>query len=133
MGAWGTGIFDNDAAADWASDLAEQGSSAVLAALQGARAVDYLDADVANTALAAADTVARLHAGGGERTAYAEAVTDWTAANADLDIDEWLPLARTVVVRIVDVESSELFELWRESDELSDWLGVINELMDRLQ
>lgn len=133
MGAWGTGIFDNDDAADWGHDLESSGASAVLSTLHRARTAEYLEVDIGSSALAAADTVARLHSGGGERTSYAEAVTTWVEANPDLDYHEWLPLARTVVVRVVDTESSELFELWRETDDLADWLGVVNELMARLR
>jgi hypothetical protein len=64
MGTWGTGIFENDSAADWVYALEEGGASAVDAALSAASAGaadGYVDADAGACALAAAEAVAAAH------------------------------------------------------------------------
>ena len=58
MGAWGTGIFDNDGAADWSGDLATGGPSAIKEALDAALDTQYLDSGEGACAVAAADVVA---------------------------------------------------------------------------
>ena len=62
MGAWGAGVFANDAAADWADDLVRGGSADVVRAALAAAAERSpeadLDADEGCEALAAAEVVA---------------------------------------------------------------------------
>ena len=63
MGAWGTGIFDNDTACDWAYDLEGASDlSLIERALSKVLNVgaEYLEATEAEEALAAAETIARL-------------------------------------------------------------------------
>ena len=53
MGTWGTGIFDNDSACDWAQDLAESSDLSVIeAALDGVLEAgsEYLEVDEATEA-----------------------------------------------------------------------------------
>ena len=67
MGTWGTGPFDNDAAAEWRDALgdvtAAQRVELIRRALAGAAEQDsakYLDHDIADEAVAAATVVALL-------------------------------------------------------------------------
>lgn len=133
MGAWGTGIYDNDDAADWAHGLDDGGLELVRSALHAARAEPSLEASEGAAALAAADVIARLKSGGGEQSPYAEDVMNWVDEH-DGD-DAWLallPAARDAVTS-VQSESSELRELWAEDEtNLADWLVVVAELEARL-
>lgn len=61
MGTWGTGIFENDDAADWVYTLEAEGALAIDAAFNAAIAdasEGYLKAPVGSCALAAAEAVA---------------------------------------------------------------------------
>jgi hypothetical protein len=133
MGAWGTGIYDNDDAADWAHGLDDGGLDVVRAALQAAHTESYLDAPDGAAALAAADVIGRLKSGGGEQSPYAESVMNWVDQHED--DDAWialLPAARAAVAAVL-AESSELRELWAEDEtNLADWLVVVAELEARL-
>ena len=80
MGAWGTGIFDNDTACDWAADLAESSDLSVIeAALDGVLEAgsEYLDVDKATEARAAAEVIARLQGNWGVQDVYTESVDAW--------------------------------------------------------
>lgn len=133
MGAWGSGIYDNDDAADWAHGLDDGGLDLIRAALQATRTESYLQAPEAATALAAADVIGRLKSGGGEQSPYAESVINWVDQHED--DDTWLalvPAARAAVAAVL-AESSELRELWAEDETaLADWLFVVAELEARL-
>lgn len=133
MGAWGTGIYDNDDAADWAHGLDDGGLDLVRSALRAVQAESYLEAPTGAEALAAADVIGRLKSGGGEQSPYAESVMDWVDEHED--DDSWIalvPAARAAVVA-VRAESSELRELWAEDEAtFSDWLVVVAELEARL-
>ena len=133
MGAWGTGIYDNDDAADWAHGLDDGGLDLVRTALQAAHTDSYLEAPDGAAALAAADVIGRLKSGGGEQSSYAESVMNWVDRHED--DDEWialLPAARAAVAAVL-AESSELRELWAEDEtNLADWLVVVAELEARL-
>ena len=85
MGAWGTGIFDNDMACDWTGELdgaddlspVEEALDEVLAIGDG-----YLDSDEASGALAACEVIARLKGNWGKRDAYSEDLDEWVKKKA---------------------------------------------------
>jgi Domain of unknown function (DUF4259) len=132
MGAWGAGIYDNDDAADWAGELAEHGLDAVRAALDGVLDADYVESPDGACALAAADVVARLKAGGGEQSPYCEDVVSWVAANRGPLSDELVDKAMRAIARVRS-EDSELAELWAEDGATqSDWLTTISSVEQRL-
>jgi len=100
MGAWGTGIYDNDAAADWAAELEKRGLAAITDALDAVINAEYLDAWEGTCGLAAADAVARLRSGGGEATAYSEGVTNWVAQNHASPSDDLIAKARSALGKV---------------------------------
>lgn len=55
MGAWGPGVFDNDVAEDWLSELESDGATAIDRALNE---VVLQDGDTCCVALAAAEVIA---------------------------------------------------------------------------
>lgn len=141
MGAWDSGSFDNDTAADWAGDLVEEGDvETVREALVAAAEVpadEYLDSDEGTEAIAAAEVVAAAAGRPGERDAYSEGVLDWAAEHQEAGSPELLELARRAVDRVAGPES-ELRDLWLEDEEegadVSDheWVRAVAELRSRL-
>ena len=137
MGAWGAGTLENDTAMDFLGALALDGSAdddeiAVRAALTAPGEQEgYLDADLANDALAAAEVVAaaagRPVATTDESTrTYLETVATRSPGLAQL------AGAALLVLELVTSEESELRELWEEADP-AEWLAAVDDLRARLQ
>ena len=113
MGAWGSGIFQNDTSLDWVGAFDAEGAEAVARAVSAAMRPGYLDADVASEALAACAVVAA--AAGAELPEDAPAdlpVRSHAAAVQALKLAA--PCQR--VMRRVTAEGSELLELWEDAD-----------------
>jgi len=62
-----------------------------------------------------------------ERTAYTAAVDEWVDRLKLSPGDGLVEKARLSITRILK-EPSELFELWRESDEFESWKGSVENL-----
>jgi len=133
MGAWGTGVFDNDAAGDWSGELEDSDDlSFVEETLQQILDVgdDYLDSDDACEALAACEVVARLKGNWGERDSYSEDVDDWVETHPQPPSDDLVRIALAVIDRI-RTQPSELPELWGEGD-ASEWNAGVDDLRERV-
>lgn len=128
MGAWGPGNFENDNAADWISEVAEEGEpSDVRDALTNVtEAGEYVEAPDACEALAAAEIVA---AACGNPAEHESAVA---AAGRMAELADDGPLALAAIAVILDPEQSELYELWDEA-EPAEWLAVVQDLRSRLE
>ena len=133
MGAWGTGVFDNDTACDWAYGLEGQTDLGLIErTLDVALANDEgLDASDAEEALAAAETVARLQGHWGVRNSYTANVDAWVEK---IGLQPSPALARKAHAAIDHVlgETSEIVELWEDSAELDEWKRVVDELRSRI-
>ncbi|SDY66898.1 DUF4259 domain-containing protein [Hymenobacter psychrophilus] len=131
MGAWGYYNFDNDTAADFAEDFKAEPSAGVLELALAATvdSEDYLDADVANEALAAAEIVAAI-LGKPARNFPA----DLLGIIPRLDLSHIEPLRKPAqqAVRAVLGSDSELRELWEDSDEFENWEDLQRQLLKRL-
>lgn len=131
MGTWSCEPFGNDTACDWAYDLEEgpRDFSFVEATLK--RAADSepsdLDADAADEAMAAAETVAKALGRGTRTDAYTERVDRWVAALTVRPDASLIATARQALERIVS-PGSELRELWEDSDDFEEWLGIVERL-----
>ncbi|PMR61458.1 hypothetical protein C1A38_09075 [Verrucosispora sp. ts21] len=136
MGTWDSGPFDNDTAADWCGDLddADVGKRPILvreALSRAAGEADYLDADVACVAIAAAAIVAAQRPGGPAITSsYAP---DFLLDGGRLDLpDDLVPLAVRALDRIMAADSEWHF-LWQDAagpsnrafDSVHDLRGVL--------
>jgi uncharacterized protein DUF4259 len=134
MGAWGTGIFDNDVACDWAYDLRAAGDlSLIESALDGVLNVgaDYLDSRKAVKALAAAEAVARLKGNWGIRNSYTEPMDKWVEITGLVPPQALIEKALKAIERAL-YKPSELLELWSESDEFTVWEESVKDLSKRL-
>ncbi len=130
MAAWGYYNFDNDTAADFAEDFKAEPSADMLAQALAAVADDeYLDADVASEALAAAEIVVAI-LGKPARNFPA----DLLGIIPRLDLSHVEPLRRPAQHAVMAVlrEESELRELWEDSDEFDNWQGLQRQLLKRL-
>jgi hypothetical protein len=132
VGAWGTGPFDNDDAADWAYELDEAiDLSPVLQALAGATDGDgYLERPEGATALAAAAVLAATF--DGDLRGLPEAVGEWVDGQPGMSTKGDARLALDALVRVMS-EDSELRELWEDSPDGREWAHGIELLRDRLQ
>lgn len=138
MGTWGASAFENDTAADWASELeAADDLSPVLGQIIGVieSGEEYLDVDQACCALAACEVVARLKGNWGARDAYSEPADKWVvaylAANPDPLQPDLVAGALAAIDRIAR-PPSELLELWQEDDP-TEWLAAVEELRERVK
>ena len=128
MGAWDTGPFDNDAAADWGGEFSEASDEARLEMLEealraAADETDYLDADVAFEAIAAAAVVAARMPGGPEVD---------TELSLDADLPRELPeLALRALDRVVD-EDSAWRDQWDELDQLDEAVAMLDPIRSAL-
>jgi spore cortex formation protein SpoVR/YcgB (stage V sporulation) len=134
LGAWGTGVFDNDTACDFAFTVREGGGIDILTEVidrVSSIGNDYVETRDAEECLAAADIIARLRGSPGEQTAYTAEIDSWIANSKVTISDELVEKAKRSVARIL-VEPSELLELWGESREFDDWKRRVEEVIRRL-
>ncbi|HTW59506.1 MAG TPA: DUF4259 domain-containing protein [Terriglobales bacterium] len=128
MGAWGSGSFENDDAANW---LAELGTIAPddLTKIFNRAADDptYFEAPGASVAVAAAEVVAALN--GAPAQAVPPEIVRWTT-NRPAPTPELKALALRALDRVR--KNSELKDLWLEADGLNDWTTAIQDLQTRV-
>lgn len=130
MGTWSHEPFGNDTASDWAYGLVEQKDFSLVArAIQDVldNGSDYLDADLAVEAVAAAEVLAKALGRGTQTDAYTEEVDAWLKSVAAKPSSELLSKARDALNRIMGPDS-ELRELWEESDDFESWESSIKAL-----
>jgi hypothetical protein len=129
MGAWGSGPFENDDAADWAWELEEAHDHGVLRdPLQGALdETGYLELPEGANAVAAAAVVAM--AIDGDAAGLSEEVVAYVgrAGRPDADL---VDLALRAIERVGT--DGELAELWDETGDPS-WRAGLASLHDRLR
>lgn len=131
MGTWGFGSFENDDALDWVDELVVSRGVGLLeqtfnAVIQG----DYVEADVAASAVAAADVVTGLLGAPGQD--FPESVLAWLDRNATTPSQALVDQAIAVVGRIQS-PTCELLDLWEASGELDSWRAVLSSLVERLK
>ena len=134
MGAWGIGTFENDSAADWLADLPAALPQTLGLTFRPVVAIEtdlYLEEPDASEALAAAEVVAAMRGHPGEAVANRPEVGAWAQEHAG-----WLQpdLVRDALAAVDRIRSSsELRDLWAESQEYESWLAVLADLRGRLQ
>jgi Domain of unknown function (DUF4259) len=134
MGVWGTGIFENDTACDFAAAVADGGGiPSVEDALNRILwcGVEYLDASVATEGLAAAEIVARSNGSPGDKTAYTAHIDKWIEVSQTPVGPELIEKAKQAVIRVLS-EPSELLELWMASDKFDRWRRSVEAVLNRL-
>jgi hypothetical protein len=125
MGAWGHEFNANDDAADWLAEFEEAPSWTTVANALKLKS-DYIEADAASNAIAAAELVA---AGlGNPHSDLTPEIGEWIAANSQGSG----PLKELALAAVLTVlNGSELQELWDEAEDAS-WRDEVSNLQTRL-
>ncbi len=134
MGTWDHTIFGNDIACDWIYDLEkctdlsfiDQTLDNVLTAGE-----TYLDAPIAEEALAALETITRLKGNGGEKDTSTEDLDKWVAGHPGDPSPVLIEKGKNALIRILS-EPSEILDLWKDSDEFDNWKTTVTNLQTRL-
>ena len=133
MGAWGVGPFDNDTAADWLAGLDDAIPNASAFTFRPVVAIEpelYLEEPEASEAIAAAELVAAIHGHAGAAVLARPELILWAEDHADWATPDLVNEAIAAVGRVRS--ASELRDLWAETGDFEDWLGVLDNLLDRL-
>ncbi len=133
MGAWDIKNFGNDNALDWVDDFVEEPTIGFLyETIQPVFVLGYLEADVVETALAAIEIVA---------AAKGKPATDFPAEEIGQDLvalvaanmtPDLVDTCKRAIDRITAERDNELYELWREADQLDPWIAVQTDLHKRV-
>lgn len=123
MGTWSHEPFGNDDAIDWSYGLQDtKDFSLIEQAIQ--RVLDcgpeYLDADTAVQAVAAAEIIAKALGRGTQSDSYTEEVDAWLKSVSSVPTPDLRSRAHQALSRILGPDS-ELKELWEESEDLESW------------
>ena len=134
MGTWATDAFGNDYAMDWAQDLHEYKTLELVETTLD-NVIDSqeaeLEAPFAAEALAALEVIARLLGKPGEDDPATAEVDEWVAACKKKVTPPLLEKARLAFERIT-AESSELRQLWQDSEHFADWQADVAALRTRV-
>lgn len=123
MGTWAIDAFGNDYAMDWAQDLQEYKTLELVETTLD-NVIDSTEAELeapfAAEALAALDVIARLQGRAGADDPATAEVDEWVASCKKKITPPLLEKARLAFARIT-AESSELRQLWQDSEHFDDW------------
>lgn len=134
MGAWGPGIFDDDAAYDFVEILQDTDDpiEVFTTAFETAINTDYLDYDDAHAVTVSAAYIDAVLNNTNYQSEDEAALQAFKEANKDLPIQPLKLLAVQALQRALS-NDSELHELWQENEELySQWKQNIQSLISRL-
>lgn len=134
MGAWGPGIFDDDAAYDFIEILEDTDDPVEVftTAFETAVNSDYLDYDDAHAVTVSAAYIDAVLNNTPYESENEEALQLFKEGNRQLLLQPLKPLAVQALRRVISDES-ELHELWKENEELyPQWKHNIEGLISRL-
>jgi hypothetical protein len=134
MGAWGPGVFENDAASDFNEDIYDQGPDYIRKVIVMVVALPeqaYLDADEASMALAAIEYVAASK--GKPMPGLTTLVKDWIENESYEADDDLLLYCIKAINRILN--NSELKDIYSEESGEPDigWIASVSDLKERIE
>ncbi|HZX79831.1 MAG TPA: DUF4259 domain-containing protein [Lysobacter sp.] len=131
MGAWGTGVFEDDTALDFIDEQllpSPDPHATMRAAFEAANAADYVDYEMGHAVLVSAAALRALRTGRPFEDDEDDDWADWRRAHAALDTTDLSRLAAQACRRVA-AAGSELAELWAENDELyPEWKAGVESL-----
>jgi hypothetical protein len=128
MGAWGIAAFDNDDAADWFYELEANGVAAIDAALSEALGSAELEMPTDVNAIAAGEVVAA--ALGRPVDGLREDILAVAGGLAGVGRADHAARAIAAAERVL--ASSEVNDLWAETDDHDAWRSTVQALIGRL-
>ena len=131
MGTWGSGSFENDAAADWLDELLDRDSPGFLTETLQIAKTEYLEAPEGEAVVAASEVVLAL--GGKPSNHLPDELQAWIAGQPKDSVGEFRSICLAALGRVLDA-NSELFELWSEAgdDDLQAWRANVESLRRRV-
>lgn len=129
----GTGSFDNEDAMEWIADFGGDGANSIEEAFDIINELDpgdYIEADVAAHAIAAAELVAAARDGDVSRLPK-EAVASLKENVAKINAAKLTGAARKSISRIL--KASELKEQWEDSPDAEEWEDGVREVLERVK
>ncbi|WP_435162978.1 DUF4259 domain-containing protein [Paenibacillus glycanilyticus] len=105
MGAWGTGIFENDDVLDWKEELLEsEGLDFIKETLESIiEEDDYIEVDIASSAIGAIEVLAAIQGKPGEElkndSIYVEGLNEWIELHKGHG-KSLLPIAKKAIKKI---------------------------------
>lgn len=128
MSAWGVGPFQNEAAAEYAAEIVQDGAYALAEAFDVALDPDndYLEAEEGHRAVAAAETLAAVLTG--DTAALTDAaLRAWVQGTDPTELTHLREHALEALDRVLG-PGSELPDLWEDSEDADAWQGDIQRL-----
>ncbi|UBV43674.1 DUF4259 domain-containing protein [Deinococcus taeanensis] len=128
MNAWGTGPFENESAAAFIQEVLQDGAFALAEAFDVALDPDndWLGAEEGHRAIAAAEILAAVLTG--DTTALTDAaLRSWVQGTDPAELAPLRDLATGAVDRVLS-PSSELPDLWEESETADTWRADVERL-----
>jgi len=138
MGAWDSGIFDDDCAYDFTDEITADAKAFFTASFQKAIDSEYLEYDDCHAVTVSAAYMDNLLNGTSFRTDNHEEedlsnVNLFGKLQPNLDVTGLKPIAIQALEKILKEEASELCELWAENEEyFPKWKGNLEGLISRL-
>jgi len=135
MGAWGTGVFENDAALDFCMALDKKESVIQIGYFLTdflANSDEYIEIDDGQEAILCAEIVAILFSGKSNKEAYPDDLEAWLSGNSEAVTSDLIRDALLAIERCM-AEESELLEVWQASPMFSEWAGVVEDIKLRLK
>lgn len=132
MSAWGVGSFDNDSAADFIAEVVQDGDFALREAFEVVLdpELDYLEAEEAHRALAAAEILNAVQSGDTRRITDA-GLRAWIGSADQTSLLPLRDLALEALDRILGPDS-ELPDLWADRDDAQAWQADVQRLRQSL-
>ena len=131
MGAWGTGIFEDDTALDFMEvELVSQQDprNVMRETFESALSADYVDYESGHAVLVSAAAIRAAHSGEPLEEDEQSDWTEWRKGLAHLDFSQLKQIAARACLRVC-ADGSELCELWSEDEELfPQWKSGVESL-----
>jgi len=135
MGAWGTGILEDDTALDFIEEQLipqQDPRNAMREAFESVMSADYVDYDMGHAVLVSSAAIRATQSGQELEEDEQEEWTEWREGLSDLDFSQLKPLAAKACLRVC-ADQSELYELWSENEELfPEWKAGVTSLASSL-
>ncbi|MFC3150610.1 DUF4259 domain-containing protein [Litoribrevibacter euphylliae] len=129
MGAWGFKTFENDDSSDWLYELEESSDLTVIESAISEANEDYIEAPEGCNILAAAEIILALH--GKAKESLPDNAEQWVSKNKSLDTSGLRDKAIQAIDKLLS-DSSELKELWQETDDFEFWVKDVTSIKSAL-